>query len=237
MRELPAAAPPGERAVGQLIAETIRSYGDHFWRVLPVGLPLAIASALISGHAINAQIAILCGFAPLFSAAYVHASLVALDLKGVPRRRILFATVLGIVIWLPAPVLLRAYVLPMFVWLAFFGLAVPAALTERLGARAAIARGRRLATADFVHALGALCGLLVVVVLSAGVLSALLHGQGESTRRVASFLALLVLSPLLYLGPALLYTDQEARVGVRRLRRRRRRSSDLDADAAGRAEP
>jgi hypothetical protein len=237
MRELPVPAPPGDRAVGQLIAETIRCYGDHFWRALPLGLPLAIASAVISGHAINAQVAILCAFAPLFSAAYVYASLLALDLRSVSRRRMLFATVLGILIWLPAPVLLRAYVLPMFLWLAFFGLAVPAALAERLGPRAAIARGRRLASADFVHALGALCGLLIVVILSAGVLSALLHGQGESTRRAASFLALLVLSPLLYLGPALLYTDQEARIGVRRPRRGRRRRAGLDADAAGPTEP
>src|SRR5450631_608310 len=117
MRELPAAAPPGERAVGQLIAETIRTYGDHFWRALPLGLPLAIASAVISGHAINAQVAILCAFAPLFSAAYVYASLLALDLRSVSRRRMLFATVLGMLIWLPAPVFLRAYVLPMFLWL------------------------------------------------------------------------------------------------------------------------
>ena len=236
MRELPAAAPPGERAVGQLIAETIRTYGDHFWRALPLGLPLAIASAVITGHAINAQVAILCGFAPLFSAALVYASLLALDLPSVPRRRILLVTVLGMLIWLPAPVLLRAYILPMFVWLALFGLAVPAALAERLGPRAAIVRGRRLATADFVHALGALCGLLVVVMLSAGVLSALLHGQGESTRQAASFLALLVLSPLLYLGPALLYTDQAARFGVRRQRRGRRRRADLETDLGGRSE-
>ncbi len=30
MRELPPPALPGERAVGQLIAETIRAYGEHF---------------------------------------------------------------------------------------------------------------------------------------------------------------------------------------------------------------
>ncbi len=192
---------------------------------------------MITGHSINAQIAILCAFAPFFSAAYVYASLLVLDVRRIPRRRILLATGVGTLIWLPAPVFLRAYVLPMFVWLAFFGLAVPAVLVEGLGLRAAIARGRKLATADFVHALGSLCGLIIVVMLSAGVLSTLLHGQGENTRRGAAFLAFLVLTPLLYLGPALLYSDQEARLGLPRPRRRRRRGADLDADAAGRAEP
>ena len=34
----PAALPPAERTVGQLVAESIRFYGEHFWRVLPLGL-------------------------------------------------------------------------------------------------------------------------------------------------------------------------------------------------------
>ena len=47
--------------------------------------------------------------------------------------------------------------------------------------------------------------------------------------------------PLLYLGGALLYADQAARVGSRRPHRRRRRNADLhppvDADPAGRPDP
>ena len=121
---------------------------------------------------------------------------------------------MALVIFLPVPFFgLRLYVLPALAWLALFGLAVPVAIGERLGFRATLVRGRRLATADYVHALGSLCTLVIVVALSSGVLSALLHGQGESTRRVASFLADLVLSPLLYLGGALLYFDQAARAG------------------------
>ena len=241
MRDLPPPLPPGERTVGQLVAETIRLYGDNFWRALPLGVPLAVAYELILGHQINAQVAVLCAMAPLFSAAFVYASLVALDPPRVPPRRIAFAVGLGVLVWLPAPILIRAYILPSLAWLALFGLAIPVAIREGLGFRATLARGRRLATADYVHALGSLCALVIVVALSAGVLSALLHGQGESTRRVASFLALLVLSPLLYLGGAMLYFDQAARVGSPRPQRRRRRHADLhpplDADAAGRADP
>jgi hypothetical protein len=211
MPELPPPLPPGERTVVQLVAEAIRLYGDNFWRVLPTGVPLAVAYELIIGHSIDAQIVVFCVLAPLFSAAFVYASLVAFGNPQVPRRRLLFALGVGALVWLPAPIGLRLYVLPALAWLALFGLAVPVALTERLGFRATLARSRRLATVDYIHALGSLCTLVIVVALSAGVLSALLHGQGESTRRVASFLAFLVLSPLLYLGSALLYFDQAAR--------------------------
>lgn len=220
MPELPPPLPPAERTVIQLVAETIRFYGENFWRALPLGLPLAVGWELIGGREIDAQIAVLCALAPLFSAAYVYASLLTIGGRQVSRGQILSATAIGVIVWLPAPLGLRAYVLPVFVWLALFGLAVPAAIYEELGLRAAIARGWKLATGDFVHAFGSLCTLVVVVTLSAGVLSALLHGQGENTKRVAFFLAWLVLSPLLYLGGALLYADQEARLGSGRPARR-----------------
>ena len=74
MPELPPPLPPGERTVVQLVAETIRLYGDNFWRVLPLGLPLAVGYELIIGHTIDAQIAVFCALAPLFSAAFVYAS-------------------------------------------------------------------------------------------------------------------------------------------------------------------
>ena len=46
MAELPVALPAAERTVGQLIAESIRSYGQEFWHCLPLGLPLALADQL-----------------------------------------------------------------------------------------------------------------------------------------------------------------------------------------------
>ena len=46
-------------------------------------------------------------------------------------------------------------------------------------------------------------------------LGALLHSQSDTGLRVGVFLSELVLSPLLYLGAALLYVDQAARVGSR----------------------
>jgi hypothetical protein len=51
-----------------------------------------------------------------------------------------------------------------------------------------------------------------VIFLTGLMLFFLLQGVGESTVRVAAFLALLVLSPVFLLGAGLLYVDQAARV-------------------------
>jgi hypothetical protein len=234
-RELPEPAPPGARTIGQLVAETIRAYGDNFLRALPLGLPLAVVTQVTAHHPINTQIAVLCLAAPLFSAALAAAVWIVLG-----ARPTLLAILLGTIVWFPAPVLLRAFILPALAWLALFGLAVPAAMVERLGFRAALTRARRLALADYVHALGSICTLVIVFVVTALTLGVLLHGQADNTVRAAAFLAVVVLSPMLYLGTALLYEDQVARLGSREPGQRSRDADlhpSVDADAAGRANP
>ena len=86
------------------------------------------------------------------------------------------------------------------------------AVPQELGFRAAFRRGIELARADYVHALGSLATLVIVVFLCQGVLFFLLRGTGEAALAVAGFLASLVISPVLFLGSALLYYDQAARV-------------------------
>jgi hypothetical protein len=234
--ELPAPLPPGERTVGQLVAETIRAYGQSFWRVLPLGLPLAIADQLSVRQPAERQMLVYWAATPLFAAAFVWAC------AQVHRRRpTVTAVAAAVLIYLPFPGLRALYILPGIAWFALIGLAVPAAMVEGLGLRAALQRGRRLGIADYVHALGSLAALVIVVGIAGNTLSALLHTQGDNGQRVAVFLSDLVLSPLLFLGGALLYLDQAARVGSRRPQRRSRRDADLhppvDADAAGRPDP
>jgi hypothetical protein len=235
MPRLPAPLPPAERTVGQLVAETIRAYGDRFWRVLPLGLPIALSTQLSLGRSSNTQTLVLLAFAPLVGLAFVRAVGVVHDVPWSLR-----AWLLAVLIFAPVPFLARILVLPAIAWLAAFGQAVPAAMVERLGFRSALERGRRLAAADYVHALGSLCALVLVVAVSELTLIALLRSQGDNGQRVAHALADLVLSPLLYLGGALLYVDQAARVGSR-APRTRSRDADLhppdDADAAGHPNP
>ena len=216
--ELPPPLPPGERTVGQLVAETIRAYGNHFWRSLPLGLPLALIGQL--GLGADAQVIGLWVFAPLFTVAFIAASEIVLDPPR-DRRRRLRAFLVGVLVWLPVPLLLRAYIIPALAWLAFYGFSVPVVLVDGLGVWAALNRSRKLGAADYIHALGSLCTLVIVVGLSALVLDGLLHSQGEAEVRVAAFLATLVLSPLLYLGTAMLYLDQAARIDERRAKRTR----------------
>ena len=235
-RSLPAPLPPAERTVGQLVAESIRAYGDNFWRALPLGLPLALSTQLSLGHTSNVQTLVLLAFSPLIALAYVGAVRL---LHGVPPTP--GAWLIGVLVFAPVPFLARVLVLPAVAWLALFGQAVPAAMVERLGFRSALERGRKLALADYVHALGSLSALVVVVGIAELTLIALLRSQGDNGQRVAHALADVVLSPLLYLGGALLYIDQAARVGSRRPKPRSSRDADLhppdDADAAGHPDP
>jgi hypothetical protein len=201
------ALPPETRTVGQLVAETIRFYQAHFWQVLPLGLALAAIEQVNAGFATATQALVLAAGAPLMAAAFVRASALV---GGAGFSRTAFAA--GTLIFLPVPVLMLVYLLPAAAWLAFVGLAVPAATIEGLRFRHALVRGRQLGTADYVHALGGVATLAIIFGLSKGVLVLLLKGQADLAVRGALFLADLVLSPILFVGAALLYYDQAARV-------------------------
>ena len=232
-RELPPPLPAGERTVGQVVAETIRAYGERFWRVLPLGIPLAIVDQLSVRQSAGIQMLVWWLATPLFVAAYIYACSQLLEAQ--PNRT---AVLLAIVIYLPFPALRALFILPGVAWFALIGLAVPAAMIEGLRFRAALVRGRTLAVADYAHALGSLAALVVVVGVAATTLSALLHSQGDNGQRIAVVISDLVLSPMLFIGAALLYLDQSARVGSDASDRRRRRDAHfhppVDADAAGR---
>ncbi len=208
---LPAALPPGERTVGQLVAETIRLYSQNFWRVIPLGLVFVGIDLASLHHSVDFQTLVVWAFAPLFIAAYIRGCVIALDERP-SRRAVLTAFAVALIVFAPFPVLVRFYVLPGIALFALVGLAVPAALTEGLGVRAALRRGFVLGRADPVHAVAGLATLSLVFGLSRYALLVLIHTQGNQTQDVAAVLADLVLSPLLYVGSALLYLDQAARV-------------------------
>src|SRR6478609_5782737 len=158
----PAALPPAERTIGQLVAESIQFYGHRFWACLALGVAPAAVAVLFTNVSREYQLIL----APTLSGALVSATFVwasTLVLDSVPLRRRLVAA-----------------------W--------------------------QLARADFVHAAGSLFTLAVVVLLSQSVLVFTLRGFGDADVSTALFLASVVLSPLLFVGTALLYVDQEARV-------------------------
>jgi hypothetical protein len=235
MRDLPPPLPPAQRTVGQVIGESIRAYGDHFWRLIPTGIALAAADQAAVHHSALGQIPIFWAAGPFITAAYVYACAVVHRVRPTWT-----AYLVGLVIYVPFPVLRAGYAIPAVAWFAFVGLAVPASLVEGLPFRAAFARGRELGRADYAHALGSLAALVLVVGVAENALEVLLHSQSDNSLRAALLLADVVLSPMLYIGGAMLYFDQAARVGSPRPRTRRSRHADvhppLDADAAGRAD-
>lgn len=208
----PAALPPAERTVGQLVAESIRFYGERFRRCLWIGVPPA-ALAVLTAHVSRTLGLILAPtlYGALLSASFMYASMLVLDAHP-SRRRQVVAWLVGWVIFAPVPFLVLAFLLPALAWLAALGLAVPALVVEPVGVRESFRRAWELSRSDYVHALGTLATLSIVVFLTQTVLVFLLRGAGGAAVSTALFLANVVVSPLLFLGAAFLYLDQAARV-------------------------
>ena len=218
-RPLPPPLPPARRTVGQLVGEAIRAYGARFWQGLVLGIPVVLANALVwrqsaddLGLVLLLPTALLVSFSYLLAVGRVNG-------VSVRSRRGALAYVLAVLIFLPVPLFVAVFILPALIWLSLFGLAVPAVLVEGLGARAALARGLALARADFIHVLGGLATLALVVVISQFSLYFVLREYADNTRMIAAALAALVVSPVVFLGSALLYVDQVARLGSREERR------------------
>jgi hypothetical protein len=220
-RDPPPALPPEERTVGQLVAETIRLYGSVFLRALPVGLVVAAVNQLTVGQGRVTTGAVLLGAAPLFTLAYAYASRLVAG-RPVPTRSWLVALVVGTLVFCPAAVLLPWFALAGVLWLALLGLSVPAAIIEGTSFAGSLRRGLELSRAGYVHAAGALATLVLLFVLARFGLALLLESQADETVRTAIFLSDAVLAPLLFLGGALLYVDQEARLRSRREAGRRK---------------
>jgi hypothetical protein len=215
MAELrPVALPPAERTIGQLVAESIRFYGEHFWNSLALGLAPAIAAVV--GANVSRRTALLLSptaFGALLSVSFVYASVLVLG-SNPARRRLVLAWLAGWLVLAPMSFLVLAYVLPGLVWLGALALLVPVLVAERLPLREAVSRAWRLARGDVVHQVGSLLTLVIVVFLTQAVLAFILRGFGDAAEWVAYFLASVVVSPLLFIGTALLYVDQAARVDV-----------------------
>jgi hypothetical protein len=207
----PAALPPAERTIGQLVAESIRFYGDNFWPSLRLGFAPAVA-AVVGANVSRRTTLILSPtvFGALLSATFVYASVLVLERRP-SRRRLVVAWLVGWLAFVPVVFLVDEYIVPGLVWVVAFGLIVPVLVAEDVAVPAAVSRAWRLARADLVHQAGSLITLGIVVFLTQAVLAFVLRGFGDTAEWVAYSLASIVVSPLLFLGAALLYVDQAAR--------------------------
>lgn len=210
-KPLPPPLPPETRTVGQLVAETLRLYGDHLWTSLALGVSVTVINQVTAGHDTRFQVLVLAAGAPLMAASFAGASAIVGGVRpsAADAAR---AIVVGAIVFVPAAFLTLFYVLPAVAWLALVGLVVPVLVIERPGVGAALRRAVELARADYIHAVASLATLVVLFALVKLTLALLLRDLGDSGERAALGLADLVVSPLLFLGGALLYVDQAARV-------------------------
>ncbi len=236
---LPPPLPPERRTIGQLVAETIRFYQQRFFLVLPLGIPVAALVQLTTAFGrrhdeprgyppprdFREPHALLGGFETtliisslLFTASYLVAIVLVTGTRP-DRRRLATAYGVGVVVWIPVPLLvalLGFLALPAVLYLGFMGWAVPAALVEGTGFREAFGRALRLGRVDYGHAAGGLATLVVLYGLVRLMLVLLIRTGGELGERSTTVLADLVLSPILFVGAAILYLDQAARVAARK---------------------
>ena len=217
--ELPPPLPPESRTVGQLVAETLKLYGDNLWTSLALGISVTVINQISVGHETLFQVLVLAAGAPLMAASFTGASAIVGGVR--PRRTdVVRAVLVGSVVFVPAAFLTLLFVLPAVAWLALIGMVVPVLVLEQLSIEAALRRAIQLARADFVHALGSLATLAILFGLVKLTLVLLLRDLGDAGERAALGLGDLVMSPLLFLGGALLYVDQAARVSRSSSRRR-----------------
>jgi hypothetical protein len=210
----PVALPPAERTVGQLVAETVRFYGDHFWKVVGLGVApasFAVVTANVPHHITEILSPTL--FGALLSATFVAACVIALETRP-SNGRLVQAWVVGWIVLQPVLVPVPYLIFAGAVWLLCLALVIPVLVVEKEGVWASVVRALRLARSDWVHQVGTIVTLVVVVLLSQGVLAFALRDFGGTAISIAFFLASTVVSPLLFIGTALLYVDQAARVKV-----------------------
>jgi hypothetical protein len=237
---VPPPLPPQTRTVGQVVAETIRFYGSRFWRALALGVvPAAAGLGIAEAPGIARLPLALTVGAAAASLSFALATGLVAD-ERIPRKRLVEATAFGTITLIPAILLLGFLgilgLLPAVIWLGFAGLIVPVITLE---GRRSYSRAFELSRADLVHAVGSLATLALVGLLTAYVLFFTLRSAGTAALRASAFVSVLVISPLLFVGGALLYYDQVARVGS--TPRRRRPNADVhpavQPDRAGRSDP
>jgi hypothetical protein len=231
---------PAERTVGQLIADSIRLYGRTFWRGILIAIPatvFTVGAAFVDGTA-SLVYGLVVGPVAL-GLSYLWASVVATGGRHAPGRALVVAGLAFLPLAVSRVAVFTGIYFFALAWFALVGLAAPSVLVENLGLRDSLRRGVQLARADFAHAFGTIAALAIVVVVSILSLSLAIAAFGSQSVSISAVLAVLVMSPVFFLGCGLLYLDQKARLesgSPRRRRRDARLHHAVEPDRAGRAD-
>lgn len=211
--------------LGEVLAETVRLYGERLWASFALGL--VVAASLVLAFATSHIVPLVLVASVAFTATYAAAArLVNGDpfLEAWAQVGLRFPILLALTVVVSVPFVLGRIdpLLLIFAvaWLAFVGFSIPVAMLERetegeewLGRLGfALSRSVELAKSEYLHAFGVSAALVLVYVLLGSILAAALTGFGENSEFVATVLVQIVLGPFFFLGLAVLYFDQSARI-------------------------
>jgi hypothetical protein len=209
--------------LGEILAETVRLYGDRFAAALGLGLPIAgvFLATLVTPALVGVALLALAFTATYAAAARVAACDGLFEAWAQAGLRLPTLLVLSLVVAVPFALgLAQLYLLVLAVaWLAFTGFSIPVAVLEsdpnaknwfdRLSFT--LYRSTWLARVEFLHAVGIIAAFVIVEIVLGIPLAALLTGFGDNGRDVALALTQAVLAPLFFLGLSVLYFEQNAR--------------------------
>jgi hypothetical protein len=210
--------------LGELLAETVRLYGERIRAVAAIGLFLAgtLVVADLTGHVVGFVAVVSLAFTAAYAAtARVVAGDRFVEACAQVGLRVPILLVLTVVVALPFVLGRIDPVLVIFsvAWLAFVGFSIPVAMLERDPEGEAwyrrpgtvLYRSVGLARVEYLHALGIVAAFVITYLLLAPVLAALLVGFAENGRFAAIVIANAVIGPFFFLGLTVLYFEQRAR--------------------------
>ena len=225
---------PVERPLnlGEVIAETVRVYGDRFRPAIALGVVYAVVYVTVGYVPDVVAIPLL---AVAITAAWAAATRLVVgdglgEAWGQVALRAPALLVFTLVASLPFALAVTQLVLIVFAvaWLALTGFAIPVAVAERPEADGrglfqrlgfGLQRSIELARAEYFHAVGVIAALVIAYVVFGVLLGGLLVGFAENSGPAAGALVQVVLAPFFFLGLAVLYFDQRARAVSSRGRR------------------
>ena len=219
---------PPERPLklGEILAETVRIYGNRIRAA--IGLGLVYAGGLLLAAIVHVAVYYLVTAIMFTMASGVAVRLVAGDTFTEAWAQVLvrFPVILLLAAVVGLPFALAGYLSLLFIlvafWLGLTVFAVPAAMVEQTRASGgtyqvvtyALERTLALAKVDYLHATGVVAALLIVNVLFGVLLAGLLIGFADNATLIAIAIVQVVLAPFFFIGLSVLYFEQRARAAV-----------------------
>jgi len=193
----------------------VRLYGERTWAALGIGVVVAF------GFLLGALTHPTVGLAAVSLAITLAYAASARVVSGDGFReawaqvglRLPVLLVLTLLVSIPFALAVR-YVITLLAgaaWMALVGFSIPASVLEKGDLAGSLRRSFALARVQYLHVLGVVAALVIVVLLLGIILASALVSFADNGRVAALVLTQLVLSPFFFLGLAVLYFEQTAR--------------------------